>query len=87
MLAEIGIILLLFEVGLETDIRQLAKSGLSVLLVAVSGFIWPFLLGFGVSRVLFDRTLLEALFVMVGLSLNLTCTSSTGHRPSSGRFP
>ena len=63
LLAEIGIILLLFEVGLETDIRQLAKTGLQALLVAVSGFIFPFALGFAVSRMLFGRSLLEALFI------------------------
>lgn len=39
LLAKIGIILLLFEVGLETDIRQLAKSGWRALFVAVSGFV------------------------------------------------
>jgi Kef-type K+ transport system membrane component KefB len=63
LLAEIGIILLLFEVGLETDIRQLAKTGLASLLVAVSGFVMPFILGFGVSRLVFDRALLESLFI------------------------
>ncbi len=46
LLAEIGIILLLFEVGLDTDIRQLAKSGWQALFVAVSGFLWPFVFGF-----------------------------------------
>lgn len=61
--AEIGIILLLFEVGLETDIRQLAKTGWKALLVAVSGLVWPFFLGFGLSHWLFERNLLEALFI------------------------
>ncbi len=49
MLAEIGIILLLFEAGLETDIRQLARAGLKASMVAISGFVWPFALGFLVS--------------------------------------
>lgn len=63
LLAEIGIILLLFEVGLETDIRQLANSGFKAMLVAVSGFVWPFVFGFGISWMAFDRSLLESLFV------------------------
>jgi len=63
LLAEIGIILLLFEVGLETDIRQLAKTGLQALVVAVIGFVGPFVLSFGVSRMLLGRSLLEPLFV------------------------
>ncbi|OAI17569.1 cation:proton antiporter [Methylomonas koyamae] len=63
LLAEIGIILLLFEVGLDTDIRQLAKTGLKALFVAVSGFVWPFALGFSISHFLFGRSLLESLFI------------------------
>lgn len=63
LLAEIGIILLLFEVGLDTDIRQLAKTGWQALFVAVSGFLWPFVFGFGFSHWLFDRSLLESLFI------------------------
>lgn len=63
LLAEIGIILLLFEVGLETDIRQLARSGWQALFVAVSGFLWPFLFGFSLSHWLFERSLLESLFI------------------------
>jgi Kef-type K+ transport system membrane component KefB len=63
MLAEIGIILLLFEAGLETDIRQLARSGGKALVVAFSGFVWPFVLGFLVSFWFFGRPLLESLFI------------------------
>jgi Kef-type K+ transport system membrane component KefB len=63
LLAEIGIILLLFEVGLDTDIRQLAKSGWQALFVAVSGFLWPFVFGFSLSYWLFERSLLESLFI------------------------
>jgi Kef-type K+ transport system membrane component KefB len=63
LLAEIGIILLLFEVGLDTDIRQLAKTGWQALFVAVSGFFCPFVFGFGLSHWLFERSLLESLFI------------------------
>ena len=44
LLAEIGIILLLFEVGLETDVRRLANSGRESVAVAVGGFLVPFVL-------------------------------------------
>jgi Kef-type K+ transport system membrane component KefB len=63
MLAEIGIILLLFEAGLETDVRQLVKVGGKASVVALSGFVWPFVLGFAISYWLFERALLEALFI------------------------
>ncbi len=41
MLARIGVILLLFEVGLESDLREMSKVGLSSLLVAALGVIAP----------------------------------------------
>lgn len=63
MLAEIGIILLLFEAGLETDIRQLARAGFKSSIVAVSGFALPFAFGFLVSYEVFERPLLESLFI------------------------
>ena len=37
-LAEIGIILLLFEVGLETDLERLVKAGPQAVVVAIVGF-------------------------------------------------
>lgn len=45
-LAEIGVILLLFEVGLETDLREFVRLGTSALAVAVIGVATPFVLGF-----------------------------------------
>lgn len=63
LLAEIGIILLLFEVGLETDIRRLARSGGKSMLVATGGVIFPFVLGFAVSRWGFGLDLLSSLFI------------------------
>ncbi|MEQ8955126.1 MAG: cation:proton antiporter [Gammaproteobacteria bacterium] len=63
LLAEIAIILLLFEVGLETDINRLAHAGRRAVAVAIGGFLIPFVLGFTVSRYLFGFELLVALFV------------------------
>ena len=50
-LAEIGVILLLFEVGLETDLRSFARLGASALTVAVVGVVTPFALGFLAVRI------------------------------------
>jgi Kef-type K+ transport system membrane component KefB len=47
--AEIGVILLLFEVGLESHLSELLEVGLSALVVAVLGVIAPVILGYGVS--------------------------------------
>lgn len=71
LLAEIGIILLLFEVGLQTDIGRLAKTGSKPFLVAIGGVIFPFLLGFLISYQFFHLSFLVSLFI----ASTLTATS------------
>jgi Kef-type K+ transport system membrane component KefB len=63
LLAEIGIILLLFEVGMDTDLSRLASSGVKPMVVALVGFLLPFMLGYGISVQLFDLPQLTALFI------------------------
>lgn len=63
ILAEIGIILLLFEVGLETELDKLIKSGKKAAVVAISGFILPFVLGFASSYYLFGLSTIVSLFI------------------------
>ncbi|WP_456405335.1 cation:proton antiporter [Thiolapillus sp.] len=63
LLAEIGILLLLFEVGLETDIRKLMRTGRSSTLVAIGGFLIPFVLGFLLAYQLFGLEILVSLFI------------------------
>jgi Kef-type K+ transport system membrane component KefB len=63
LLAEIGIILLLFEVGLETDVGRLIKAGSRAIVVALGGFVLPFLLGFASCKYLFGMSTLVSLFV------------------------
>ena len=45
VLAEIGVVLLLFSVGLETQLAELKRVGRSAVLVGVLGVIVPFVLG------------------------------------------
>ena len=63
LLAEIGIILLLFEVGLETDVRRLVNTGQKSFVVAIGGFFAPFALGFSLGFWIFDFSLLVSLFI------------------------
>ncbi|MBI5890256.1 MAG: cation:proton antiporter [Nitrosomonadales bacterium] len=63
LLAEIGIILLLFEVGMDTDLSRLARSGGKSVAVALTGFTLPFALGYAVSTWLFNLPELTALFI------------------------
>jgi len=49
MLARLGVLILLFEVGLESTVSQMLAVGWTSLLVAILGVIAPFALGWGVS--------------------------------------
>ena len=71
LLAQIGIILLLFEVGIETDIGRLTSSGIKAFVVAIVGVVLPFILGFCISYFLFSFSLLASLFI----GCTLTATS------------
>lgn len=72
MLARIGVLLLLFEVGLESTVRQMLKVGASSLLVAFLGVATPFVLGWGVGAWLLPE---ESIYVHIFLGATLTATS------------
>jgi len=75
LLAEIGIILLLFEVGLDTDIKRLVRSGVKAVIVALPGFFLPFLSGFALAFWVFELPLLVSLFIggtMTATSIGIT---------------
>ncbi|MBK9518998.1 MAG: cation:proton antiporter [Anaeromyxobacter sp.] len=68
-LAELGVILLLFEVGLSTRLAELVKVGLSAFLVACVGVIVPMALGYGVGVWLLpEASTLAHLFLGAALS-------------------
>ena len=73
-LAEFGVIILLFEVGLESDLREMVEVGWSSLLVAVLGVIAPFLLGWAVSAY-FIPDEPRLVHVFIGATL---CATSVG---------
>lgn len=72
MLSGLGVILLLFEVGLESTVGAMLKVGWSSLLVAVVGVIVPFGLGWGVGAWLLPHA---SVYVHVFLGATLTATS------------
>jgi len=76
ILAEIGVILLLFEVGLESNIREMLSVGPSSLLVAVFGVVAPMVLGLAVSAWLIpEEEFLAHLFI--GATLAATSVGIT----------
>ncbi len=68
-LAELGVIVLLFEIGLHTDIRSLLRVGGEAMAVAVVGVVLPFALGYGVCTLLGLPTLPS---VVAGAALTAT---------------
>jgi len=63
LLAEFGLILLLFEVGLDVDVGSLMTSGRKSIIVAIGGFVAPFLGGFALSYWVFELPLMISLFI------------------------
>jgi Kef-type K+ transport system membrane component KefB len=74
ILAELGVVLLLFEVGLESNVREMMSVGASSLFVALLGVVAPFFLGWGLSAwMLPDEEMLVHVFI--GATL---CATSVG---------
>jgi Kef-type K+ transport system membrane component KefB len=48
-LSELGVIILLFEIGLHTDVRSIGKVFGAAVMVAIVGVALPFFLGYGVA--------------------------------------
>jgi len=63
LMAEIGIILLLFEVGLGTDVKRLVRTGLKSFVVAIAGFVLPLVLGFALGYWVFGLSVIVSLFI------------------------
>ena len=72
LLAEIGVVLLLFEVGLESNVQEMMKVGVSSLLVAILGVVAPMILGVAVGWVLLQH---EPWQVSLFLGATLCATS------------
>jgi Na+:H+ antiporter len=80
ILAEIGVIFLLFNVGLETRPAAIFKVGRSAALVAVLGVVIPFLSGWLLMRA-WGSTSVESLFVgtaLVATSVGITARVLSG---------
>lgn len=72
--AELGVILLLFLIGLETDLSRLLSVGLSSSAVAVAGVALPFTAGYGVGRLAGYPTTIS---IFLGAALTATSVGIT----------
>lgn len=79
-LAELGVIFLLFAVGLETKPSAILRVGKPAMIVAVLGVIVPFVAGWGVMRA-WGESQIAALFIgaaMVATSVGITARVLSG---------
>ncbi|WP_437203286.1 cation:proton antiporter [Planctomicrobium sp. SH664] len=76
VLAEIGVILLLFEVGLESTVAGMMKVGASSLVVALLGVVAPMLLGLLVGKMLLADEPWQ-IWLFLGATLSATSVGIT----------
>jgi len=74
VLAELGVLLLLFLIGLETDIHRLLSVGGAAMSVALAGVVLPFAAGYGVGMWLGYPTTVS---VFLGAALTATSVGIT----------
>lgn len=74
LLSELGVIILLFAIGLETDLKKLLKVGAASSVVALVGVALPFALGYAVCLLLGLSTLTA---VVAGATLTATSVGIT----------
>ncbi|AUT02914.1 sodium:proton antiporter [Nostoc sp. CENA543] len=87
ILAELGVIILLFEIGLESDLRELQKVGYQATIVACVGVAVPFAAGTAGLILLFHAPVIPAIFAGAALtatSIGITSKvlSELGHLKS-----
>jgi Kef-type K+ transport system membrane component KefB len=68
VLAEIGVIILLFEIGLESDLRQLKEVGAQAVVVACVGVAAPFAAGTAGLMLVFHVAAIPAIFAGAALT-------------------
>jgi Kef-type K+ transport system membrane component KefB len=72
LLAELGVVLLLFEVGIDSSLGKLLKVGVPALLVACVGVLLPMAMGYGVGIALLPGS---NVYVALFLGATLSATS------------
>jgi Kef-type K+ transport system membrane component KefB len=68
VLAELGVIILLFEIGLECDLRQLKEVGVQAIIVACVGVAAPFAAGTVGLMIIFHVAAIPAIFAGAALT-------------------
>ena len=87
-LSEVGVIVLMFSAGMESDIHQLKKAGKASLIVAGLGVVVPLVVGFAVAGVFNNPSVIQTDLetshflqnVFIGVILTATSVSITDRK-------
>ena len=75
LFSEIGVILIMFTAGMETNFEELRKNAVPSIIITSLGVIVPFLFGFGVAFILPDLTIKMRMFygvILMATSVGIT---------------
>ncbi len=75
-LSEVGVVILLFQIGLESNIAEMRKVGVKAFLVAILGVVAPFVLGYALGPVFFPGQDTNT-YLFIGAALTATSVGIT----------
>ena len=76
-LAELGVVILLFQVGLESNVQEMKKVGMRALVVAIIGVALPFAMGAYLAGPLIMPGLSHNAYIFLGATLSATSVGIT----------
>ena len=76
-LAELGVVILLFQVGLESNVQEMKKVGMRALIVAIIGVVLPFVMGAYLAGPLIMPGLSDNAYIFLGATLSATSVGIT----------
>lgn len=76
-LAELGIIILLFQIGLESNVQKMRAVGMRAFAVAIVGVVLPFVLGTWMIGPLIFPDQTQSLYLVLGAALTATSVGIT----------
>ena len=73
-LAELGVILLMFSAGMETDLTELKKTGKASFIIAIFGVLIPLIGGFLIAYIFSDLNIIKDSTTNILLQKNIILT-------------
>lgn len=72
--SKLGVIILLFMAGLDTDIEKMKRIGGNTLIIALGGMVLPFMLGFSITYIFFSSVKTALIFgtILTATSVSIT---------------